>query len=97
MKALVLLIIVLSIPRVAAAESWILWESVEEHRLHPVDSPFPSQATCVSRAQARIAQYRQQERFRKPGVVSDVTDGGLTFSIRWKVTIPLVPKTSPQP
>ena len=73
-------------PTLAAAESWILWESVEERRLHPVDSPFPSQAACVSRGQARIAQYRQQDRFKKPGVVSEATDGGLTLSARWKET-----------
>jgi hypothetical protein len=67
----------LTVPAVAAAESWILWESVEEHRLHPVDSPFPSQTACVSRGQARITQYRQQFKPPRPGAVVEATDGGL--------------------
>lgn len=76
----------LSSPTVAAAESWILWESVEEHRLHPVVSPFPSQVACVSRGQARIAEYRKQFKSTRPGTVVDTLDGGLTARVRWPVT-----------
>jgi TonB family protein len=63
-----------------------LWESVEERRLHPVDSPFPSQAACVSRGQARITQYRQQFKSTRPGAVIEALDGGLTARVRWQVT-----------
>jgi hypothetical protein len=76
----------LTMPAVAAAESWILWESVEEHRLHPVDSPFPSQPVCVSRGQARITQYRQQFKPPRPGAVAVAVDGGLTARVQWQET-----------
>jgi TonB family protein len=76
----------LTSPTVADAESWILWESVEEGRLHPVDSPFASQAACVSRGQGRIAEYRKQFKPTRPGAVSEASDGGLSLGVRWPVT-----------
>jgi hypothetical protein len=69
-------------PAVAAAESWILWESVKEGRLHPVDSPFPSQAACGARAGTRIEQAWKQYKSQHPDARNNLSDGGLTMSVR---------------
>ena len=77
----------LSSPVVATAESWILWESLEEGRLHPVDSPFPSQAACVSRGGQRTAQFGKQYKSKYPDAVTNFTDDRLTLSIRRTLSI----------
>ena len=84
MKKVALLVFCLfTSPTVAVAESWILWESMStvDGRRRPVDTPFPSQAACVSRGQARIAEYRKQV---KPPRVTETLDGGLTLRARWQ-------------
>ena len=54
--------------------------------MRPVDSPFPSQAACVTRARARIGQYTKGYKPPQPGAVVESVDDGLTARVRWQVT-----------